>query len=156
MAPWWCVNEGAEVLVNELAFESAKSATNDCSLPLTKSSSKIDFFAKIKTFWRSGGTSRIKYRLAVNCYKMRSVLKSSQNSHTLFQYTIIQPLILNAPRECQSEIFENSIKLKYNTKLTLETMNKLKLTLEMQLAKDPSNFIDVVVEYQLPLAGTRP
>ena len=75
------------------------------------------------------------------------------------QHTVIQRSILSASRERQNEIFENiienSMELKY-TKLTLETMNKLKLTLEMQPARDPSNCI-AMVEYKLhPLAGTGP
>ena len=59
--------------------------------------------------------------------------------------------MLGASENFKNGIFENSVELK----LTLETMNKLKLTLEMQPTKNPSNCIDVV-EYQLPLAGTRP
>ena len=95
----------------------------------------------------------------MNCYKVRALVNNTQNTTILCQYTVIQLLTPSASRERQNEIFENIIKnsmeLRY-TKLTLEIMNKLKLTLEMQPAKDPSNCIEVVVEYKLPLAGTRP
>ena len=65
-------------------------------------------------------------------------------------------MALNMLEIFKNEIFENSMELKH-TKLTLEIMNKLKLTLEiMQPARDPSNCIEVVVEYKLPLAGTGP
>ena len=90
--------------------------------------------------------------MAVSCYKMLMLLNSAQKTHTLSQHTNIQHTSLDTSENFKNGIFENSTELK----LTLETMNKLnKLTLEMQLARDPSNCIGIV-EYQLPLAGTRP
>ena len=150
LAPWWCVNERTTGWV----FANAKSATNDQSLSLINSDSEI---LKKKTSLEIKSTSSIINQLAVNCYKMKLLPKSAQNSHILSQFTNIQSMVLDASGELQNgNIFENSIKLKYITKLTLETMNKLnKLTLEMQPAKDPSNCTGVA-EYQLPLAGTMP
>ena len=73
----------------------------------------------------------------------------------MYHHLSTQSLILNASQELKIQIFENSIKLKYNTKLTLETMNKLnKLTLEiMQLTTDASNFIGVEYYFLWPAQG---
>ena len=133
LAPW-CVNERTSVFA---IFAVAKSAINDHTLSLTKSSSEI---MKITTSWKIKETSRIVYQLAVNCCKMWTLLNSARNAHILFQHTNIQPTIPDVSGELQNEnIFENSIKLKCNTKLTLEIMNKLTLEMMMQPARDPSN-----------------
>ena len=140
LAPWYCVNEGTS-----LVFVNANSATNDQVVCLTKSARKEKIIIIIKT-------SRIEERLAVSCHKMRALVNSTQNSTILCQHTIIRSLIPNGIFE---KFTKNSMELRH-TKLTLEIMSKLKLTLEMQLARDPSNCIKAVVEYKLPLAGTGP
>ena len=125
------------------AFVVANTAINDYALLLTKSALKKKIIKIIKT-------SRIEKRLAVSCHKMRALVNSTQNSTILCQHIIIRSLIPNGIFE---KFTKNSMELRH-TKLTLEIMNKLKLTLEMQPAKDPNNCI--AVEYELPLAGTRP
>ena len=144
LAPWWCVNEGTSLV---FAFVDANSAINDYSLLLTKLASKLK--EKIIKIIKTSGIGK---RLAVSCHKMRALVNSTQNSTILCQHTIIRSLIPNGIFE---KFTRNSMELRH-TKLTLETMSKLdKLTLEiMQPAEDPSNCI--VVEYKLPLAGTRP
>ena len=158
LAPWWCVNEGTTGYVFGwvFAFANEKSATNDQLLSLTKSDSEI---SEKKTLLEIKSTSSIVNQLAVNCYKMRALVNNTQNLNILCQHTIIQRTALDVIKIFKSEIFEkftkNSMELRH-TKLTLEIMNKLKLTLEMQPARDPSNCIKAVVEYKLPLAGTGP
>ena len=162
LAPWWCVNEGTTSWV--FAFADANSATNDQLVSLTKSASKLKKIINIiKKSWKIVETLGIENRLAVSCHKMRALVNNTRNSTILCQHMIIRLSTPNVSREHQSEIFENfmnfiknSMELRH-TKLSLEIMSKLdKLTLEiMQPARDPSNCIDVV-EYQLPLAGTRP
>ena len=133
------MNEGTSLV---FAFVDANSAINDYALLLTKSALKEKIIKIIKT-------SRIEKRLAVSCHKMRALVNSTQNSTILCQHTIICSLIPNG-------IFEKFTRNSLELKLTLETMSKLKLTLEMPLARDPSNCIKAVVEYKLPLAGTGP
>ena len=45
LAPWWCVNEGTASWV--FAFADVNSATNDHSVSLTKSASKLKKIIKI-------------------------------------------------------------------------------------------------------------
>ena len=90
---------------------------------------------------------------------MRALVNSMQISNMLCQHTIIQLTALNVVKIFKSGIFEKFTRNSKELKLTLETMSKLKLTLEMQPARDPSNCIKTVVEhveYKLPLAGTGP
>ena len=157
LAPWWCVNEGASLV---FAFVDARSAINDYALLLTKSAMEKEKIIKIiKPLLKNKPASSVVNRLAVSCLKMRALVNSMQILNILCQHAIIQLTALDVVKIFKSGIFEkftkNSMELRH-TKLTLEIMNKLKLTLEMQPAKDPSNCIEVVVEYKLPLAGTRP
>ena len=140
LAPWCCVNEGTN-----LVFVNARTAINDYGWLLTKSAmEKEKIIIIIKKIIIIIKTSRIEKRLAVSCHKMRALVNSTQNSTILYQHIIIRSLTPNG-------IFEKFTRNSRELKLTLETMSKLKLTLEiMQLAGDPSNCI--VVEYKLPLA----
>ena len=137
-------------------FDFANAASNDQFVSLTKSALEKKIIKIIKPLLKNKLASSVVNRLAVSCLKMRALVNSMQISNILCQHTIIQLTALDVVKIFKSGIFEkftrNSKELKY-TKLTLEIMNK-KLTLEMQLARDPSNCI--VVEYKLPLAGTRP
>ena len=149
LAPWWCVNEGTTGCV----FATAKSAANDHTLSLTKSGSKI---TKIVSSLKNQEASRTNHQRPRKWHIIQTLQKCAQFGLSMYHHLNIQSLILDASEKFKNGIFKNSIKLKYNTKLTLETMNKLnKLTLEMQPAKDHSNCVRVV-ECQLPLAGTRP
>ena len=124
------------------AFVDANSAINDYALLLTKSASKLKKIIKIIK------TSGIGKRLAVSCHKMRALVNSTQNSTILCQHIIIRSLIPNG-------IFEKFTRNSKELKLTLKTMSKLdRLTLEMQLAGEPSNCIKVAaVEYKLHFLG---
>ena len=151
LAPWWCMNEGTSLV---FAFVDAKSAINDHTLLLTKSA--LEKIIKIiKPLLKIKLASSVVNRLAVSCLKMRALVNNVQISNILCQNTTIQLTSFNVVKIFKSEIFEKSRNSK-ELKLTLETMNKLKLTLEMQPARDPSNCI-AMVEYKLhPLAGTGP
>ena len=156
LAPWCCVNEGTSSV-----FVNARTATNDYGWLLTKSArkEKIIIIIKkiiniIKLLLDNKFSSSVVNRLAVSCSKMCALVNSMQISNILYQHTTIQFTGLNVGTIFNNGNFvkftRNSKELKY-TKLTLETMNKLKLTLEMQPARDPSNCI-AMVEYKLPLA----
>ena len=144
LAPWWCVNERTTNW-----FDFANAASNDQFVSLTKSALKKKIIKIIKTLLKNKPASSIASRLAVNCSKMRVLVNSIQILNILYQHTIIQLTKLDVTKIFKSEIFENSMELK----LTLEIMNK-KLTLEMQLARDPSNCI--VIEYKLPWPAQGP
>ena len=154
LAPWWCVNEGTS-----LVFVNANSATNDQVVCLTNQRWKKKIINIIKLLLDNKFSSSVVNRLVVSCSKMRALVNSMQISNILYQHTTIQITDLNVGTIFNNGNFvkftRNSKELKY-TKLTLETMNKLKLTLEMQPARDPSNCI-AMVEYKLhPLAVTGP
>ena len=143
-----------------MVFIDANTAINDYALLLTKSALEMEKIIKIiKPLLDNKFSSSVVNRLAVSCFKMRALVNSMQISNILCQHTTIQLTDLNVGTIFNNGNFvkftRNSKELKY-TKLTLETMNKLKLTLEMQPARDPSNCI-TMVEYKLhPLAGTGP
>ena len=148
LAPWWCVNEGTSLV---FAFVDANSATNDYGLLLTKSAREKKIINIIKPLLKNKLASSVMNRLAVSCLKMRALENSMQISNILCQHTIIQLTALDVVKIFKSGIFEKFTRNSKELKLTLETMSKLKLTLEiMQPAGDPSNCI--VVEYKLPLA----
>ena len=148
LSPWWCVNEGARLA----AFESAKSATNDCSLPLIKIASKI---TKITTHWKNRDSSSALNQSTLECVILTTLVKCARFHDKMTHISVPQARMFDGAQSLQNENF------KFFTKIN--TSNLLKclctpafsiplLSLEMTTTTDTVQ----LAEHGLPLAGTTP
>ena len=84
----WCVNEGVEVFVNEVAFESAKSSINDCSSIPDKNH---QFTGKINAYWKIVASMSALDRSTLECVILMALVKCTRLTHKMMHSSVLQP-----------------------------------------------------------------